>query len=108
MIVIDESQCGASVEVAQGETVAVRLRRQGATGYVWTVEDSGGLQLRDSQFVAGGEQPGAGGYHEFRFEVGAAGTHVLRFKRWREWQGCRRPGHGLNLGGRNGAGSSAP
>lgn len=87
MVIVDESHCGAGIAVAQGETVAVRLREQGASGYLWTVEDAGGLRVSDSGFVAGGDQPGAGGYHEFRFEAAAAGTHVLRFKRWRDWQG---------------------
>jgi inhibitor of cysteine peptidase len=87
MIVVDESQCGGSVAVAQGDTLAVRLREQGTTGYLWTVEAADGLKLRDSQYVARGERPGAAGYHEFRFQAEAAGTHVLRFKHWRDWQG---------------------
>lgn len=87
MIVVDESQCGAGIDVAPGETLAVRLREQGATGYQWTVEEVDALPLQDSLHVSGGDRPGAAGYREFRFQATTPGAHVLRFKRWREWAG---------------------
>ncbi|MFC5480582.1 protease inhibitor I42 family protein [Massilia suwonensis] len=86
MIVIDESGCGTSIDLPAGDTLVVRLAGQAATGYVWVVEEAGGLVLSDKRYVSGGDRPGAAGYHEFRFEAGEAGTHVLRFKRGREWE----------------------
>lgn len=87
MLVVDESRCGGSIALRAGEELALRLREQGSSGYTWSVEDADGLELRGSSFAAGAGAMGAAGMREFRFAAPGAGTHLLRLKHWRDWQG---------------------
>ncbi|HYD81338.1 MAG TPA: protease inhibitor I42 family protein [Paucimonas sp.] len=83
---LDEQQSGRSVELAQGESLVVRLKENPTTGYRWTVESADGLTLEGDGGGAAGA-PGTAGLHEFRFRALQAGRHELRMKHWREWEG---------------------
>jgi inhibitor of cysteine peptidase len=88
MRVIDEQQSGASIELPRGEVLAIRLKENAATGYRWSVDAADGLQLQeDSSHAGAGNAPGAAGFHEFRFDAAQPGTHDVRLKHWRDWQG---------------------
>ncbi len=86
MLVVDEQQSGASVDVPVGEELAIRLKENAATGYRWAFESSEGLTVEES-VQPGGAAPGAAGVHEFRVRASTPGSRQLRLKHWRDWQG---------------------
>jgi len=79
MVVVDEQQSGTGIDVP------VRLKENPGTGYRWSVEQADGLTVEET--IKGGVAPGAAGLREFRFRAGAPGSHRLRLRHWRDWEG---------------------
>ncbi len=93
MLIVDELQSGTGVDVARGDVLAIRLRENASTGYRWALDNADGLALEQSDNAGtdagagAGGAPGAAGLREFRFRAVAPGTHQLRLKHGRDWQG---------------------
>ena len=85
MVVVEEGQSGTGVEVPAETWLAIRLRENPTTGFRWSVENADGLAVEESVDRSGA--PGAAGLHEFRFRAPAPGSHHLRLKHWRDWEG---------------------
>ncbi len=83
---LSEKDSGSSFDLAANSTLTLRLKENPTTGYRWSVESSGGLRLTGNEQDPG-TTPGAGGVHVLRFSVPADGTHELRLRLWREWEG---------------------
>jgi inhibitor of cysteine peptidase len=80
---------GATVDVAPGETLSLRLPENATTGYRWEVDslDEAILELIDER--PSYPKAGVGGGGEVNFVVRALvpGSAELRFKQWRAWEG---------------------
>jgi predicted secreted protein len=74
------------VEVGAGTVLTVRLPEQPTTGYRWAIESAGGLEPGGDRVEPGGAIGGAG-TRELLFRATRQGTHELRLKLWREWEG---------------------
>lgn len=85
MVVVDEQQTGGNVVVPPGEVLAIRLRESSGSGFRWSVEDADGLMVEEQ--VDRGNAPGAAGIREFRFRAQGPGSHHLRLRQWRDWEG---------------------
>jgi inhibitor of cysteine peptidase len=87
LLVVDEQQSGTRIDVRPGEVLAIRLKESASTGYRWAVENADGLALEERGHADRGTAPRAAGFHEFRFRAAGPGTHQLRLKHWRDWEG---------------------
>jgi len=83
---LDEQHSGRSIDVECSEVVAVHLKENPTTGYRWTIENADGLDLEADRNSAA-NAPGAAGIREFLFRAKQPGSHELRLKNWREWEG---------------------
>lgn len=80
-----------AIQVAAGETLAVRLAGNPTTGYTWQANfDSSYLELVGQEFEPGGEGAGAGGHEVFRFRARAAGETEMAFEYRRPWGSATR------------------
>jgi inhibitor of cysteine peptidase len=86
-MILSEQDRGRTVEVAEGDIITVRLRENPTTGYRWSVETTDGLELVGDDFEAGGGAIGAAGERVLEFRATRPGSHKLRLKNWREWEG---------------------
>lgn len=86
-MIINEQDAGRTVAIAPGEVVTVQLSEQPTTGYRWSVESAGDLELVDDHFTPAGQRLGAGGVREFSFRAPAPGAYDLLLHRRRSWQG---------------------
>jgi predicted secreted protein len=86
-MMLGEQDRGRSVEVPGGGVITVRLKENPTTGYLWSVEATNGLELVGGRFEGGGPAIGAAGVRVFQFRAPRAGSHKLRLKNWREWEG---------------------
>ena len=84
-----ESDSGTSIAILPGDTVRVRLKENGTTGFSWADDGSDGpVTLVDSTFWPdSGGGIGAGGERLIDFRSVSAGTGHIRLKRWRQWAG---------------------
>lgn len=86
-MILSEQDSGRTVEVAEGDSVTIRLKENPTTGYRWAVETSGGLEWVEDDFELGGPAVGAAGTRVLLFRATRPGSHTLRLKNWREWEG---------------------
>jgi|SRR5215204_3700833 predicted secreted protein len=86
-MLLSEQDRGRTIEVAEGDIFTVRLKENPTTGYRWSVETTNGLEQVGDDFEAGGGAIGAAGVRVFEFRATRPGSHKLRLKNWREWEG---------------------
>ena len=81
---------GGAVELAPGETLAIRLPENAATGYRWTADDLDPhrLELLPEQPRRAGAAVGSGGEIAFLVRALAPGTTTLSLSNRREWVGA--------------------
>ena len=84
---LSEQDNGRTIELSAGDIVTVRLKENPTTGYRWTVENAGGLELVDDRFEGGGGAIGAAGVRVLQFRSSSTGSHDLRLKNRQEWEG---------------------
>ena len=85
-MILTESDRGRTVEVAAGSLVTLRLRENPTTGYRWSLQSTGGLELVGDRFEPGGAI-GAAGVRVLEFRAARRGTHAIRLQNRREWEG---------------------
>jgi predicted secreted protein len=86
-MILSEQDRGRTVEVSVGSVVTVRLKENPTTGFRWWVEATNGLEEVGDDFEVGGPAIGAAGVRVLQFRAPRAGSHKLRLKNWREWEG---------------------
>ena len=70
-----------------GLHITVRLEENPTTGYRWGIDRADGLDLIYDSYERSGDTIGAAGYRIFTFDIISAGSHELRMKNWRKWEG---------------------
>jgi predicted secreted protein len=86
-VILNEGDNGRTVELSVGSILTVRLQENPTTGYSWSVEAANGLEKVGDSFEAGGAAIGAAGVRVLQFRATRPGSHELRLKNWREWEG---------------------
>jgi inhibitor of cysteine peptidase len=85
---VSEADHTRTLVATVGDELAVTLRENATTGYVWQVTQlDGGLVAVGDEFQMAGSpsQVGAGGTHIFRFRVATAGAARLIMRCIRPW-----------------------
>lgn len=88
-IVLTDADNNEPVQVAEGDTLVVRLQSTPSTGYSWTVAENVDLILKpegDRYVRPTTSRPGASGYQEFTFSVIGNGEVSLKMLYQRPWQ----------------------
>jgi inhibitor of cysteine peptidase len=73
--------CGSTVELNTGDTLALALEGNPTTGYTWEIESNDPAVLEpngEPEFTPDSELLGAGGIYTFRFNAIARGRVTLR------------------------------
>jgi inhibitor of cysteine peptidase len=83
---LNEQDSGRTIKVKRGAMITIRLVENPTTGYRWALEAGSGLEQVEDQNEPGGKI-GAAGVRVLRFHAKSIGTHELRLKNWREWEG---------------------
>jgi inhibitor of cysteine peptidase len=86
-VILSERDNDCTVEVSVGSILTVRLQENPTTGYSWSVEAANGLEQVGDSFEAAGEAIGEAGVRVLQFRATRPGSHELRLKNWREWEG---------------------
>jgi inhibitor of cysteine peptidase len=86
-MILNERDRDRTVEVPRGGVLDVRLQENPTTGYSWSVEAANSLEQVGDSFEAGGATIGATGVRVLQFRATRPGSHELRLKYWREWEG---------------------
>jgi inhibitor of cysteine peptidase len=88
MLVIDQTQNNASVEIAVGDSLRVQLSENPTTGYRWQLltNISPTLRLIRDEFEASASGPGGGGVRYWIVQAEQFGTAALSMELRRSWQ----------------------
>lgn len=80
---------GKTITVSPGSRIVVGLPENPTTGYSWTVDGlDPEVRLVSSEYVEGKDvQIGGSGTRTLVFEARGSGSHHIRLKRWRHWEG---------------------
>lgn len=86
--VFTEYNNGSTVELETGDTFQIKLNENPTTGYQWTVETTGGLEIMSDNYTssAGPGLVGAGGIHEWDIKATASGTQQVTAVYSRPWE----------------------
>ncbi len=84
-----EPDNGKTVELRVGDTFALHLYENGATGYRWSFDDLDKkvITVNEEGFIGRSEAVGGGGHMQWTLAARASGTTQLKLKRWRQWEG---------------------
>ncbi|HTT12890.1 MAG TPA: protease inhibitor I42 family protein [Burkholderiaceae bacterium] len=88
---LTDANSGATVRVAVGDVVLVRLPENPTTGHRWQASAAPGLVLAGDEFEASSRVPGAGGVRTLRFSAQAAGVFHVRAALRRPWEAGAAP-----------------
>lgn len=88
---LDASDNAKHVPLALGQQLVVRLPENATTGYRWTIEERGDLQLDGSQTLLAGQSPGAGATRAFTLSARVAGTSRLELALRKAWETSEAP-----------------
>ncbi len=89
-VTLTQADNGKTVEVRQGDTIAVQLAENPTTGFRWAIDKLDqkiAKPQNDSYSPASGGGVGGGGMRTFTLLAAATGTTPLELKLWREWEG---------------------
>ncbi|MFO1120099.1 MAG: protease inhibitor I42 family protein [Rhodospirillales bacterium] len=85
---IDETANGRTLAVELNQTFEICLRENPTTGYRWSFDADGSpfAVLVDGSFQSGGDRPGAGGIHRWRFRAAEPGSTKIALSYRRPWE----------------------
>ena len=85
---IDEAANGRALAVELNRLFEICLRENPTTGYRWTIDADGApfAILVDDSFQSGGDRPGAGGIHRWRFRAAEPGSTKIALSYRRPWE----------------------
>jgi inhibitor of cysteine peptidase len=86
--VFTEYNNGSTVELETGDTFQIKLNENPTTGYQWTVETTGGLEIMSDNYTSSAAPGlvGAGGIHEWDIKATASGTQQVTAVYSRPWE----------------------
>ncbi len=86
---LTELDNGKTVELRVGDTFALHLYENAATGYRWSFDDLDRkvVTALEEAYVRRSEAVGSGGHMQWTLAAGASGTTQIKLKRWRQWEG---------------------
>ncbi len=85
--VFREDNNGSTVELSTGDTFQVKLNENPTTGYQWTLETTGGLEIMSDNYLPPAPGlVGAGGIHEWDIKATASGTQQVTGVYSRSWE----------------------
>jgi len=87
--VITQTDNNQSFNVRVGDEIVIHLEESPTTGYRWALDNAVGdiLVLQNDGFSPAGSGVGGGGERTFTFAAQKAGSSLVGFKLWREWEG---------------------
>jgi inhibitor of cysteine peptidase len=87
--IFTEADNGKSVELRVGDSVALRLYENAATGYRWSFEqlDPAAVDAREDGYTRQSDAIGSGGDMQWTLEAKAPATTQVKLKLWRSWEG---------------------
>lgn len=88
MVEIDKSYDGREVTLHVGDAAELTLGENPTTGYRWafTTKPEPACKLVGDSFDPGGNAPGAGGTHRWKFEAVSSGTGAVEMQYRRSWE----------------------
>jgi inhibitor of cysteine peptidase len=88
VLVIDQSNVGASLDIPVGQTFELRLEENPSAGFRWTLNDSGmpACALASDSFKQQTATPGHLGEHSWTFKAVAAGDCNISLVYRRAWE----------------------
>jgi predicted secreted protein len=85
--VLEQPTSAEQVSLAVGDTLEIRLRQRGGTGYLWSVgKPSELLRLTDDRTELGSSAAGAAAKRVLVFETTSSGEGELRLELGRAWE----------------------
>jgi len=85
--VFTEDNNGSSVELVTGDTFQIKLNENPTTGYQWSLETTGGLEIMSDNYLPPTTGlVGAGGIHEWDIKATAGGTQQVTGVYSRLWE----------------------
>ena len=85
--VLDQPTSAEQVSLAVGDTLEIRLRQRGGTGYLWSVgKPSELLRLTEDRTELGSSTAGAAAKRVLVFETTSSGEGELRLELGRAWE----------------------
>jgi predicted secreted protein len=92
-----ERDAGRLVDVANGQTIVIRLGSNRSTGYRWTLvsPSDGALRAIGEPTYTPGGSVGAGGVETWSFLAAQRGRQELRFEYRRPWEAAAAPAKSL-------------
>jgi predicted secreted protein len=85
--VLDHPTSNDHISLAVGDTLEIRLRQRGGTGYLWSVgRPSELLTLTDDRTELGSSAAGAAATRVLVFKTAKAGEGALRLELGRSWE----------------------
>jgi predicted secreted protein len=85
--VLEDPSSDDQVSLGSGDTLEIRLRQRGGTGYLWSVgKRSELLTLTDDRTELGSSAAGAAGIRVLVFETASEGAGELRLELGRAWE----------------------
>jgi inhibitor of cysteine peptidase len=85
MRALDASHDGATITLAAGEMIELRLEENPTTGFRWRIEGAPACRVTEDFFEPGPKQAGAGGTHVWRITADGDAELVLAYAR--PWDG---------------------
>lgn len=88
MIEIDKSDDGRELALSVGDSVELTLSENPTTGYRWafTTKPEPACKVVEDAFEPGGNAPGAGGTHRWKFEAVSTGIGAAAMEYRRSWE----------------------
>jgi inhibitor of cysteine peptidase len=85
--IFTEDNNGSSVELTTGDTFRIKLNENPSTGYQWTLNTTGGLEVvSDNYLPPASDLVGAGGIREWDIKATASGTQQVTGVYSRSWE----------------------
>src|SRR5262249_53710238 len=88
MVELDKSYDGREVALNVGDTAELTLGENPTTGYRWafTTKPEPACKMVGDSFEPGGNAPGAGGKHRWKFEAVSSGNASVEMEYRRSWE----------------------
>jgi len=84
---VTEAENGKDIDIADGQTLQVKLKSIAGTGYAWTLSgDPAPLKLTKTSTQRGKNQPGAAQMSVFQLQANSAGMATVTFVYRRSWE----------------------
>ena len=85
-MILNEQDSGRTIRLKRGTIITIRLVEKPTTMYRWAVEADIGLEQVGDQNEPD-DRIGGTGVRVLQFRGKSVGSHELRMKNWREWEG---------------------